>query len=93
MPHRVAILAYDQLCTFEFGCAVELFALERPELEVDWYEAAVCAAEPGPLRAMGGVQVRARHGLAWLRTADTIAASRQPGTTKIGRASCRERVL
>ena len=73
MPHRVAILAYDRLCTFEFGCAVELFALPRPELaHVDWYEAAVCAAEPGPLRALGGVAVQARHGLAWLRRADTI---------------------
>ena len=30
MSHHVAIIAYDGLCTFEFGCAVELFALERP---------------------------------------------------------------
>lgn len=73
MPHLVAILAYDRLCTFEFGCAVELFALERPELqEVNWYRYAVCAVEPGPLRAMGGVQVQAPHGLAMLSRADTI---------------------
>ncbi len=72
MTHLVAILAYDRLCTFEFGCAVELFALERPELGVDWYRHAVCAAEPGPLRAMGGIQVTAAHGLAMLRRADTI---------------------
>lgn len=70
--HLVAILAYDRLCTFEFGCAVELFALQRPELGVDWYEHAVCAAEPGPLRAMGGIQVQAPRGLATLRRADTI---------------------
>ncbi len=70
--HLVAIVAYDQLCTFEFGCAVELFALQRPELGVDWYEHAVCAAEPGPLRAMGGIQVQAPRGLATLRRADTI---------------------
>jgi AraC family transcriptional activator FtrA len=72
MSHRVAILAYDRLCTFEFGCAVELFALPRPELGVDWYRPVVCAAEPGPLRAMGGVQVQAPRGLATLRQADTI---------------------
>ncbi len=72
MPHLVAILAYDRLCTFEFGCAVELFALERPELGVDWYDHAVCAAEPGPLRAMGGIRVDAPRGLATLRRADTI---------------------
>lgn len=72
MPHLVAIVAYDRLCTFEFGCAVELFALQRPELGVEWYQHAVCAVEPGPLRAMGGVRVEAPHGLATLRRADTI---------------------
>jgi AraC family transcriptional activator FtrA len=72
MPHLVAILAYDRLCMFEFGCAVELFALERPELGVDWYRHAVCAVEPGPLRGTGGVQVQAPYSLAMLRRADTI---------------------
>jgi AraC family transcriptional activator FtrA len=72
MPHHVAILAYDGLCTFEFGCAVELFALQRPELGVAWYTHAVCAAEPGPLRAMGGLTVQAPHGLEELDRADTI---------------------
>jgi AraC family transcriptional regulator, transcriptional activator FtrA len=72
MSHHVAILAYDRLCTFEFGCAVELFALERPELEVDWYSYAVCAVEPGPLRAAGGLALQVPHGLAALDAADTI---------------------
>lgn len=72
MPHLVAILAYDGLCTFEFGCAIELFALARPELGVAWYEHAVCAIEPGPLRALGGLVVHAPHGLAMLEQADTI---------------------
>ncbi len=72
MPHLVAILAYDRLCTFEFGCAVELFALQRPELGVEWYRHAVCAIEPGPLRAMGGLKVEAPYGLGTLRRAHTI---------------------
>ena len=72
MPHHVAILAYDGLCTFEFGCAVELFALERPELGVRWYSYAVCAIEPGPLRATGGLAVQVPHGLEALDRADTI---------------------
>jgi AraC family transcriptional activator FtrA len=72
MPHHVAILAYDRLCTFEFGCAVELFALERPELGVPWYTHAVCAVEPGLLRAAGGLTVQAPHGLDMLAHADTI---------------------
>jgi AraC family transcriptional regulator, transcriptional activator FtrA len=72
MPHQVAILAYDRLCTFEFGCAVELFALHRPELGVDWYAHKVCAVDPSPMRAMGGVRITAKHGLPTLRRADTI---------------------
>lgn len=72
MRHKVVAVAYDQLCTFEFGCAVELFALPRPELPVSWYEFAVCAAERGSLRAAGGVLVRVPHSLQLLDSADTI---------------------
>jgi AraC family transcriptional activator FtrA len=72
MRHRVVALAYDGLCTFEFGCVVELFALPRPELTVPWYEFSVCAAERGPLRAAGGIEVRVAHGLKALEQADTI---------------------
>jgi AraC family transcriptional regulator, transcriptional activator FtrA len=70
--HLVVAVAYDRLCTFEFGCVVELFGLPRPELDVDWYEFAVCSAERGPLRAAGGVNVSTRHSLRLLERADTI---------------------
>jgi AraC family transcriptional activator FtrA len=72
MPHQVAILAYDGLCTFEFACAIEVFALDRPELDVAWYGYEVCGVEPGPLRAAGGLTVRVPHGLDALARADTI---------------------
>jgi AraC family transcriptional activator FtrA len=71
-PHLVVALAYDRLCTFEFGCTVELFALERPELDVDWYRFAVCAVEPGPIRAAGGITVQASYAPELLAQADTI---------------------
>jgi AraC family transcriptional activator FtrA len=70
--HLVVALAYDRLCTFEFGCTVELFALERPELDVDWYDFAVCAVEPGPIRAAGGITVQAPYAPELLARADTI---------------------
>jgi AraC family transcriptional activator FtrA len=70
--HLVVALAYDRLCTFEFGCTVELFALERPELDVDWYDFAVCAVEPGPIRAAGGIIVQAPYAPELLALADTI---------------------
>jgi AraC family transcriptional activator FtrA len=70
--HLVVALAYDRLCTFEFGCVTELFALERPELGVDWYRFAVCAGEAGPIRAAGGITIAAPYTLKLLEQADTI---------------------
>jgi AraC family transcriptional activator FtrA len=70
--HLVVALAYDRLCSFEFGCVTELFALERPELGVDWYRFAVCAGEAGPIRAAGGITIAAPYTLKLLERADTI---------------------
>ena len=68
----VVALAYDGLGTFELGCVTEIFALARPELDVAWYRFAVCAFEPGPLRASGGMQLVAPHPLSMLDQADII---------------------
>jgi AraC family transcriptional activator FtrA len=70
--HLVVALAYDQLCTFEFGCVVELFALDRPELGVDWYEFSVCASEVGDIKAAGGICVSVPNSLEIMDKADTI---------------------
>lgn len=69
---HVAIVAYDGLCTFEFGIAVEVFGLNRPELGVPWYTCRVCSADKGPVRALGGITVRADAGLGALAHAGTI---------------------
>jgi len=71
-PGLVAILAYDGLCTFEFGIAVEVFGLARPEFEFPWYTHRIVAADAGPMRAMGGIQVIADAGLEGLAEADTV---------------------
>ena len=72
-PHSTVVaLAYDDLCTFEFGCTYEIFGLSRPELDRPWYRFEVCAAEPGPLRAAGGLAVRAPHDLDLVKRADTV---------------------
>ena len=67
----VCALAYDGLCTFEFGIAVELFALPRPEF-ADWYRYATVKAEPGPIRATGGITIEAQDDLDLLRQASLI---------------------
>ncbi len=69
--HKVVALAYEGLCTFEFGIVVELFGLPRPELD-HWYSFEVCGLESGSLHATGGVSVLPRRGLKGLLDADTI---------------------
>ena len=71
-PGLVAVLAYDGLCTFEFGIAVEVFGLPRPEFDFPWYEFAVVSAEGRRSRAMGGFVVEASARLGALDKALTI---------------------
>jgi AraC family transcriptional regulator, transcriptional activator FtrA len=71
-PGLVATIVYDGLCTFEFGIAVEVFGLPRPEFDFPWYDFAVIPAEGRRSRAIGGIVVEASAGLASLDKAKTI---------------------
>lgn len=59
MAHRVAIVVYDELCAFEFGTALEIFGLPRPELDIEWYETEVVSAGRRPVSLLGGCELRA----------------------------------
>src|SRR5215213_11406506 len=72
IPPLVVTLASDRLAMFEFGIAAEFFALTRPELDFVPYRYAVAAADPPPLRALGGVRVEVDGGLQLLRDANLI---------------------
>ncbi len=69
---RVVAVAYDGLCTFEFGVVAELFGLRRPELGVRWYDFTVVSPEHGPLRTLGGVTLTAPTDLGVIRRAGTV---------------------
>jgi len=69
---RAIVLAYDGLCTFEFGVAVEIFGLPRPEMGDDWYQFAVASVDDGELRATGGIRILADGDLGLLETADLV---------------------
>jgi AraC family transcriptional activator FtrA len=88
--HLVAAVAYDRLCTFEFACTTEVFALARPELDVDWYRFAVCSPERGKLRSAGGLLVEAPYSLRLLSQADTIV---MPGWRDVNEAPPRALLL
>ncbi|MBT2745578.1 MULTISPECIES: transcriptional regulator FtrA [unclassified Lysobacter] len=74
---RVAVLAYEGLCAFEFSCAAEVFGLARPELTRerlgrDWYRFETCAAQRRPLRGQYGLKIQADAGLDRLARAGTV---------------------
>ncbi|OFE13685.1 transcriptional regulator [Pseudohongiella acticola] len=56
---RVAILIYPDTALFELGCAVELFALPRPEYP-DWYETDVVCFGEQAVRATGNIMLQAK---------------------------------
>ncbi len=72
VPPLVCTLVYDQLCTFEYGIATELFALQRKEIGNPLYRFETVAAESGHLNAVGGLQIRADKGIERRDAADII---------------------
>jgi AraC family transcriptional activator FtrA len=71
-PPLVVTLASDRLAMFEFGITAEFFALARPELDFVPYRFAVAAADPPPLRGLGGIRVDVDGGLELLAEANLI---------------------
>ncbi|KUH39774.1 MULTISPECIES: DJ-1/PfpI family protein [Streptomyces] len=81
--HRIACLAFDGMPPFELATVAEVFAVARPELDVDWwYRFEVCAEAPGPHRVVGGFDIVVHHGLDRLRHADTVIV---PGVADVRR--------
>ena len=69
--HDVAILVYDNLCSFEYGIAFEVFGLSRHEFD-QWYNCRICSVDGGSHLTDGGLEVRAPYGLEGLRGVGTI---------------------
>ncbi|MEV6734186.1 helix-turn-helix domain-containing protein [Streptomyces sp. NPDC051364] len=81
--HRIACLAFDGMAPFELATVAEVFAVSRPELDVDWwYRFELCAETPGPHRIVGGFDIVVHHGLDRLRYADTVIV---PGVANVRR--------
>lgn len=91
--HQVVALAYDGLCTFEFGVAVEIFGLPRPEMGDNWYQFAVAAVDEGPLCATGGIRLMTDGGPELLARADTIVVSAGAASTPRSPRRCAPRWL
>ena len=70
-PLNVVALVYDGLCTFEFGCVVELFGLHRPEFD-RWYSLRIARVGDGPIRTREGISIETPCTSRILDTAGTI---------------------
>jgi AraC family transcriptional activator FtrA len=60
------------MSAFETGIVAEVFGLPRPELEVDWYDLAVCVPDERPVPLIGGAVLTSPHGLDAFAAADTV---------------------
>ncbi len=70
--HVVALAVTDGMPMFEFAVPHEIFGIDRSDIVDPWYDLRLCAAEPGPLRTAGGLQLGITHPLSALREADTV---------------------
>lgn len=68
----MAVLTYPGVALFELSVVIEVFALPRPELAVEWwYELDVCAIKPG-LQSAPGLNLEVRKGLETFAAAGTV---------------------
>lgn len=56
---KVAILLYDKQSMFELGCAIELFALPRPQY-ADWYQTDIVSFQSQPVEVTAGIHIQAK---------------------------------
>lgn len=73
--HVIGIAVTDGTPVLELAVPCEVFGTDRSDLADPWYEMRLCAAEPGPIRTSGGLQIQTPYGLADLVQADTVVVA------------------
>ncbi len=72
MLHDVVAIVDRRIHPFELGVVCEVFGLDRSAEGLPNFDFAVCSADPRPLPGLGGMTVRAGHGLDRVASADLI---------------------
>jgi AraC family transcriptional activator FtrA len=71
--HRLAALTAPGPSLFELAVVAEVFGLDRPDLQVDWWYAfEVFSAQPGQHLGLGGLRIDVTRGVEAIETAATI---------------------
>ncbi|WP_408630526.1 GlxA family transcriptional regulator [Micromonospora chokoriensis] len=71
-PHRIAVLALDQVVSLDLGTPSQVFSTARAVDQTHFYDVRVCTPGGLPVRSTAGFQVLPDHGLELLDTADTV---------------------
>ncbi|WP_246127249.1 GlxA family transcriptional regulator [Embleya hyalina] len=71
-PDTIAVLLFANSPILESSIPISVFGVDRRDAGVPNYRLLVCAAEPGPLRTTGGVELIAPYGLDALARAGTV---------------------
>ncbi|MFR9778158.1 GlxA family transcriptional regulator [Micromonospora sp. MS34] len=71
-PHRIAVLAVDQVVGLDLGTPAQVFGSARTDDLRPLYTVDTCTAGGRPVRSTGGYQVVPEHGLELTETADTV---------------------
>ncbi|WFE50113.1 helix-turn-helix domain-containing protein [Micromonospora sp. WMMD1155] len=71
-PHRIAVLALDQVVGLDLGTPSQVFSTARAADQTHFYDVRVCTPGGRPVRSTAGFQVVPDHGLELLDTADTV---------------------
>ncbi|MFC4020395.1 GlxA family transcriptional regulator [Micromonospora sp. GCM10011542] len=71
-PHRIAVLALDEVVGLDLGTPSQVFGTARDGDGASYYDVRVCTPGRRPVRSTAGYQVVPEHGLELLDTADTV---------------------
>ncbi len=69
-PHRIAVVAFDQISPFHLSVPCVVFGDAAPRAQ--GFIVDVCAAEAGPLHTTAGFDLQIAHGLEALQQAQTV---------------------
>ncbi|MFC4148166.1 GlxA family transcriptional regulator [Micromonospora mangrovi] len=72
VPHRIAVLALDQVVGLDLGTPSQVFGAARTDDLRRLYTVATCTVGGRPVRSTGGYQVLPDHGLELVETVDTV---------------------
>lgn len=71
-PHRIAVLAVDQVVGLDLGTPSQVFRTARDADDRHFYTVDTCTPGARPVRSTAGFQVLPDHGLELLEGADTV---------------------